>query len=187
MTGPQQRCRPAPAGRGRGRGGRQIVLLVAAAVLVSVVATGCAGPDETGTVGQRVTSWVQSTGVGSDIGTLEADDRRIRAVVADRVGTAAVRTDCAVLTTDAESANNDLPTPDNAMTQDLSRAYTLDGEAGDNCYAAGASNAALMAKSVGQRNQADALFGAVVARVRRLSGLSVSTTTTTQAGGRGLF
>jgi len=134
-----------------------------------------------------VTSWVQSTGVGSDIGTLEADDRRIRAVVADRVGTAAIRTDCAVLTTDAESANNDLPTPDNEMTQDLSQAYTLDGEAGDNCYSAGASNASLMAKSVRQRTQADALFEQVLARVRLLSGLSVSTTTTTQGSGGGLF
>ena len=170
---------------------RDRLFVLVAVVLVGVAAlvlTGCAGPDETGTTSQRVNAWVEGSALGSDVATLIADGSRVGAVLsAHSGGTGAVHTDCAVLTTDAEAANTDLPAPDPTLTTELSDAYTLEYNAGDNCYAAGTTNRSLLDKSATQRARAKALLLQALARVDLLTGHPVSTTTTTNPDAGGIF
>jgi hypothetical protein len=155
--------------------------------LVLVLAAGCAGQDEQGTPAQRMTAWVQGTGAGSAMGTVLGDADRIEKVLALDRGVGAVHTDCGVLLTDAEEANSALPTPDGRTTRDLSDAYALEGEAANDCYNAGTTNQPLLDRSAQERAQAASLITSALARIRQITGTTVSTSTTTQPGGGGMF
>ncbi|HMD47436.1 MAG TPA: hypothetical protein VKG43_14830 [Acidimicrobiales bacterium] len=157
-----------------------VALLTASALLA-----GCAGQEQSGTPAQRVSTWVTGTGFGATIGTLHGDAQRVDEAVRMSLGTAAVHTVCALLTTDSQSANNDLPTPDDQLTQKLASAYSLEYDAGNDCFTAGAANRSLLARSARERRRAEALLDQALARVTAVSGLVVSTTTTTAPGGGG--
>jgi hypothetical protein len=150
-------------------------------VAVGVVAFVASGSEVNGgTPGQRLADWAAATGLGQSVGTLHDDGVDLQKVLADHRGTGAVHTVCGVLSTDAESANSSLPSPDTTVTQLLAKAYSLEFDAGNDCYKAGATDQTLLAKSASERTEAATLFREVLARVRSVTGRTVSTTTTTQ-------
>jgi len=143
---------------------------VAVAILVGLTSAGCAGLEASGSLSQQVTTWEQGTSFGSTVGTLQADDARVTTVVDEHRGTGALHADCGVLTTDAEAANSNLPTPDQQLTDELTKAYTLEYNAGVDCYQAGATNRRLLAQSLRERVQARASLAAALSRVRDITG-----------------
>jgi len=164
-------------------------MVVAGAGVVAVgvgafVAYGSLGP--TGTARQQLTGWVQASQFGQTVGTLEGDAARVTLAVAGGEDTGTIHTDCGVLLTDAQSANGDLPTPNRQLTLTLSDAYTLEYEAGNNCYSGGATGRSLLAKSAGQRSDAHADLVRAVGLVEQVLGRRVATTTT-EPGGGGIF
>jgi hypothetical protein len=161
-----------------------VVALVAFAV-VGFVAYGSGSPG--GTPRQQVSGWVRSTGFGAVVGTLGADNARVARVIAQHRGTGAIHTDCAVLLQDAQAANANLPAPDSVLTNQLAAAYGAEGDAANDCYSAGATNAALLGRSAGERVRAQALLAAALDRVRVLTGVTPPTTTTVPSGAGGIF
>jgi hypothetical protein len=136
------------------------------------------GHGESGTPAQRLRSWVTSTNLGQDIGTLEGDGDGVRRALAARKGIRAVHTVCAAMATDAQTYNDDLPSPDTTVTQLLARAYGLEYDAAESCYRAPSTGARLLTISSDDRTKAAVLFGEVLRRVRSFTGMTVPTTTT---------
>jgi len=149
------------------------------------VAYGALGP--TGTPRQQLRTWVEASQFGQTVGTLEGDAARVTTAVAEHKDPRTIHTICGVLLTDAQSANGDLPTPDKALTLVLSRAYTLDYEAGNDCYSGATAGTKLLNKSAEERIKAHASLVSALGLVDGVLGHSVPTTTTTQPGGGGVF
>jgi len=170
---------------------RKVWIAVAAAVLVAVaviafVATG--GRHDDGTPAEQLSSWVTGTGLGQDLGALRQDGKDVNEVLSHHRGTGAMHTVCSVLSVTAESAHSNLPTPDTKTTQLLARAYTLEYEAGNDCYDAGVTGTALLKRSAEDRAEAQHIVEEALARVEAVTGATVSTTTTTQpTAGTGIF
>jgi hypothetical protein len=158
---------------------------VLAVAVGAFVAYGALGP--TGTPSQRLTTWVEASQFGQTVGTLEGDAARVTTAVAEHKDVGTIHTICGVLLTDAQSANGDLPTPDSSLTVTLSHAYTLDYEAGNNCYAGGTTGTKLLAKSASERAEAHAYLVVALGVVDAELGHRVPTTTTTEPGGGGIF
>lgn len=156
-------------------------LVVAGALLLSA----CAGAGLSGTPSQRVTSWLSASDNGASIGAVTDDIHAVDAGLAQHQPAGAIRTLCAVLTTDAQSGNSVLPTPDTQLTNDLSDAYNDAYAAGNDCYSGAGGNAALLAKSATLRRETLAELQAAVARVTAITGAVPSTTTTTLPPGTG--
>jgi len=150
---------------------------VAAVGVVAFVAYGGVGSG--GTPRQQLKNWVDNTGLGQSIGTLQDDGAHVSEVLSRHRGTSALHTICGVLTTDAEAANSHLPSPDTQLTELLAKAYALEYDAGSNCYAAGVGGTKLLAKSAAERSEAERLFREALDRVRSVTAQTVATTTTT--------
>ena len=80
-----------------------------------------------------------------------------------------------------------LPSPDPEVTDLLTKAYGLEGTAGNECFDAGATNTKLLAESERNGIKAEALYNQVLQRIRQIDGRSVSTTTTTDNSIGGIF
>jgi hypothetical protein len=157
-----------------------LALTTAAAVTL----TSCAGEDQMGSPAHRMSVWVSGTNLGEDIGTLVADNARIAKVVPN--GTGAVHAACGSLVTDAEMANTELPSPDPDVTDLLTRAYGLEGTVGNQCYDAGSTNKALLAKSARNAIKAEALYNEALQRIGAIDGkVPVTTTTAGNSGTTG--
>jgi hypothetical protein len=161
------------------------VLVVAGTMLLPLGLMSCAGQDQRGSPAHRLSVWVGGTGLGGDIGALVADNQRVPKDVPN--GTGAVHAACGTLEIDAQMANGELPSPDNQVTDLLSKAYGLEGTAGTECYNAGATNSKLLAQSERNAVKADALYQQVLARIRAVDGQAVATTTTTDNNPGGIF
>ncbi|MHB8496527.1 MAG: hypothetical protein ACYDES_00770 [Acidimicrobiales bacterium] len=153
------------------------LVLLAAVVLAATALTSCAGPDETGSVSSRVSSWLSGTG-GAAIGTLGLDARNIDLAVARHDPPSELRTVCALITNDAESAIGNLPSPDSRLTEELDSAYQDAAAAGDSCYNGAGGNRALLDRSAAERSKLAPLLEAAVARIETLTGHVPSTSTT---------
>jgi hypothetical protein len=131
--------------------------------------------------------WVNGTSFGEDIGTLVADNARIAKVVPNGAG--AVHAACGTLVTDAEMANTELPSPDPDVTDLLSKAYGLEGTAGNECYDSGSTNKQLLAESARNAIKAEALYNEALQRIRVIDGKVPATTTTAGNSGNtgGIF
>jgi hypothetical protein len=151
--------------------------VVVAAGIVAFVSYGHGG--SSGTAAQQLQSWVSSTQLGQDIGTLQDDGMNVARALHDHKDATAVRTICAAMANDAQTFNEQLPSPDSSITQLLARAYGLDYDAAEACYKAGTANRSLLAQASGDRAKASGLFVRVLDRVGSVTGHSVSTTTTT--------
>ena len=164
--------------------------MVAAGVGVLAVGVGAflayGGLGPTGTPRHQMTVWVQASQFGQTVGTLEGDAARVTTAVAHHEDLGVIHTICGVLLTDAQSANGDLPTPNSQLTDTLSRAYTLDYEAGNDCYAGGTTGTALLEKSATERSRAHTQLARALALVEQVVGRTVPTTTT-EPGGSGIF
>lgn len=170
---------------------RRVWIAVAAAAIVAVavvafVAYGGLGPG--GTPSQQLTAWAHDTGLSQDLGALHHDSLDVEKVLADHRGTRTLRTVCGVLSVTAEAAHDSLPSPDTRTTQLLARAYTLDYEAGNDCYAAGVTGTRLLRRSARERAAAQRDVTEALARIHEVAGVTVATTTTTQpTAGTSLF
>jgi hypothetical protein len=142
-----------------GRGALVLVLaLVAGLALVA-----CGGPYPGKTLGEQVQSWARMNGLSGTLDTLGGDARRI-AEVEGRHDPTVLRTDCDVLVNDALGANQNLPTPDDRLTQILSAAYSAASAAGRNCLTGAGGDHALLARSAAEL--ATASSGYVKAQAR---------------------
>ena len=153
------------------------VLGGAAVVAIGVVAFLAYGISGTGGTapGAKLSAWVHRTNLGQQVGALQGDDRKVAGVLARHGDQASVRSACGALVTDAQSANDNLPTPDTRASQLLARYYTAQYNAGQACYRS--------APWAGYRARADRLVRQVLARIRVVTGAVVPTTTTTVPGG----
>ena len=138
-----------------------------------------------GSPAHRMSVWVSGTSLGADIGTLIADNARIPKDVPN--GTGAVHAACATLLNDAEMANTSLPSPDPEVTDLLTKAYGLEGTAGNECFDAGSTNTKELAQSARHTIKAEALYNQALQRIRQIDGRPVSTTTTTDNSSGGIF
>lgn len=175
----RHRRRPAPGSRSR----RRVTAALASMGATAVLLTACASPQESGAPSSRVTSWLTSSSGGSSIGTLSADSRNVGYALARGNTPAAVRTVCAVLTDDAQTAIGNLPSPDPVLTQALDRAYEDAAAAGSDCYDGAGVSAARMARSARERTALPALLDAAMARIVAVTGHTPSTSTTAPAPG----
>ena len=148
-------------------------------VAIGVVAFVSLGDGATGTPTQRLQSWVSSTRLGQDIGTLEGDGASVRKALSAHAGMTALHTVCAAMANAAQTYNDDLPSPDTTVTQLLARAYGLEYDAAESCYRAPAPGSRLLTVSAGDRARAVGLFEQALHRVRMLTGRTLTTTTTT--------
>lgn len=151
-------------------------LVIVAIGVVAFVSLGASSP---GTARQRVQSWVSSTNLGQDVGSLEGDGASVRKALSAHAGISSVHTVCAAMATDAETYNENLPSPDTQLTQLLARAYGLEYDAAESCYRAPAVGSRLLRVSASDRARAEVVFGRALRRVRALTGRSLPTTTTT--------
>jgi hypothetical protein len=162
----------------------KVWLSIAAVVVVAigVVAFVSYGHGTSGTRAQRVESWIASTHLGQDIGTLEGDSAHVREALAARRGAravAAAHTVCAAMADDAQTFNDSLPAPDTTLTQWLAKAYSLEYDAAEACYRAPSVGSPLLATAARDSRHATALFDEVVRRVRSITNRTLPTTTTT--------
>jgi hypothetical protein len=151
-------------------------------VAVGVVAFVSLGRGVSGSPAQRLSSWVGSTNLGQDIGTLEGDAAAVHRALDAGKGIVAAHTVCAAMATSAQTFNDDLPSPDTSVTQLLAHAYGLEYDAAEACYRAPSAGAKLFDAFARRSARAAALFGDVLRRVRLLTGATVPTTTTTVLG-----
>jgi hypothetical protein len=148
-------------------------------VAVGVVAFVSLGRGVSGTPARQLRSWVSSTNLGQDIGTLEGDGAAVRRALTAGKGIDGVHTVCAAMATSVQTFNDDLPSPDTTVTQLLARAYGLEYDAAEACYRAPSTSGRLLTVSGHDRARAATLFAEVLHRVRSVTGSTVSTTTTT--------
>jgi hypothetical protein len=151
---------------------------VVAAALVggSVALAGCT-LDQVGPPAAQVTNWMSSSADGAAIGQVEVDSRNIDLALARHDSPATIRTVCALLTTDAQTAIGNLPSPDTTLTDDLNTAFEAAATAGNNCYN-GASGGALLRRSAAERRRIAPLLAVAVDRVATITGHTPSTSTT---------
>jgi hypothetical protein len=162
---------------------RLLVAALAVSLAAAMTLTSCAGEDQEGSPAHRMSVWVSGTSFGADIGTLMADNARIPKVAPN--GSGALHAACGTLVTDAEMANTELPSPDPDVTDLLTKAYGLEGTAGNECYDA-ASNKQLLAEAERNAIKAEALYNEVLQRIRTIDGaVPVTTTTAGNSGNTG--
>jgi hypothetical protein len=155
--------------------------------LVVVVAgggilAGCAGPEESGPPAARVTAWMSGAGGGAAVGALEVDSRNIGYALSQHQAPAAIKTACALLTNDAETAIGNLPTPDTQLTDQLNTAYEDAAAAGDACFQGASGQASLLRKSASERAKIGPLLAVAVDRIAAITGHTPSTSTTEADG-----
>jgi hypothetical protein len=164
-----------------------VATLVLSTGVSALALTSCAGEDQLGSPAHRMSVWVDGTSLGSDIGTLVADNARIPKVVPN--GSGALHAACSTMLNDAEAANTELPSPDSEVTDLLTQAYGLEGTAANDCYNSGGTNTKLLTQSQHDSIKAEALYNQVFQRIRAIDGQVPSTTTTVGNSGNsgGIF
>jgi len=155
---------------------------MAVVIAGSLALVGCAGQEQSGTPSARVSTWVSGAAGGAAIGTLEADSANIDQALAHHDAPAAIKTVCALLTNDAETAIGNLPTPDGQLTNDLNDAYQKGAAAGDDCYGGASGNASLLKRSAEERAALLPLLTTALDRIASVTGRTPSTSTTQPDG-----
>jgi hypothetical protein len=150
----------------------------------SLAVTGCT-LDESGPPAKQVSAWLTTSGGGSAIGQVELDSRNIDLAVSHRAAASALRTVCALLTTDAQTAIGNLPTPDTQLTDDLNNAYEDAASAGNDCYNGSDGNRPLLRRSATERTRLVPMLATAVNRLTSLTGHPPSTSTTLASGDDG--
>jgi hypothetical protein len=178
-TGPDRH--PGVTGR-RPRPGRGTAL-AALAVVGCLGLAGCAGQEQSGSPAHQVATWVAGAGAGSSIGSVDADLRNVDVILQRHDPAGEVRSVCAILASDAANGNGNLPSPDQTLSLDLSKAYATAYDAGNDCYDGAGGNARQLAESATLRARAEAQMATAVARITSVTGKSPSTTTTTAPPG----
>lgn len=152
-------------------------------VLASVIAVGSlmiAGCtlDPSGSPASQLNGWMTSSGGGSAIGQVEVDSANIDLALARHDPPSAIKTVCALLTTDAQTAIGNLPTPDTTLTDDLNNANEDAAAAGNDCYNGSAGVASLLGRSAKERAKIVPMLDTAVALIDAITGHVPSTSTT---------
>lgn len=151
-------------------GSRSYTLPALTVLLISVLALGACSDPGTST-GQRVTSWVSSTGLNTEIAQIRTDAANVAKV--EKVGSpGAIRTNCAVLDLDTEGANQNLPSPDQQLTTDLSDAYGAEIQAAQDCYHGAGKSKTLIDRGQIAQMAADSDLNTALQLVAQLTGKS---------------
>lgn len=108
------------------------VLALCVVVVAGAVLAACGSPAP---LAAQVRTWAASAGFASSTSELDGDLGRLVHLPQDSPG--ARRTACDVLVTDSLTANEQLPTPDDQLTNLLSKAYGAAATAGRDCFAGG--------------------------------------------------
>ena len=156
-----------------------------AALIAAVLLSGCAGQEQSGTPAARVTTWVQGSGGGTAIGTVELDSRNVDQALAHHDPPASIRSVCALLTDDAETAIGNLPTPDTMLTGALNAAFEDAAAAGDDCYQGAGGDSRLLGHSASERARLVPLLQVAVERITAVTGHTPTTDTTAPQSGSG--
>ena len=158
------------------RPARRAFVLVAAGALGVWALAGCVSQSANPAV--RVSNWVSKVSGGAAIGTLEVDSANVDQAVNHHEAASAIKTVCALLTNDAETAIGNLPAPDDELTTDLNNAYEKAAAAGDDCYDGAGGNAKLLRRSAAERAALLPLLATAVDRIEAITGHTPSTSTT---------
>jgi len=102
------------------------------------------------TLSEQLTSWATTTGLAAAVTTLQGDIRRID-TLGNNGRAPSLKADCDVLVTDALTASQNLPTPDQTLTGLLSTAYSVAGDAGHDCLSGAGDGTRLLARSATER------------------------------------
>ena len=145
------------------------------------------GLASSGSPKQRMVAWVKASGLGASTGTLQTDDSNVTLVVKDHDGIGTVHEICGVLSVDSLSANQELPSPNPTVTNDLTNAYQLEYQAANDCYNGGVTGTALLNRSARERREARVSLSNALTLVNRIIGSTVSTTTTTSPDSGSIF
>lgn len=151
--------------------------MVAASLVVvgALLLGGCA---QSGPPATLLNGWMSTSGGGAAIGQVEVDSRNIDQALSNHDPAAAIRTVCALLTTDAQTAIGNLPTPDTTLTDDLNNAYEDAATAGNDCYNGSAGTGSLLRQSAAARAKLVPMLDTAVARIDTITGHTPSTSTT---------
>ena len=150
-------------------------------LVAGMLFTGCSGQDGQGSPQSQMNAWVNGTGFGPTLGTLENDVKRSTQTLTTGGTINEAHTVCAVLLLDVQRANGNLPTPDELSTQLLSDAYASLGKAAHDCYSA-VGNPTKMASYSRNKNQGLSLLSQAQAKISSVLGASFSTSTTIDNG-----
>jgi hypothetical protein len=157
---------------------------VAAAVAIgSMGLAACSAQEQSGTPAHQVTAWVNGAGAGGSIGTVEVDIKNVDLAFHQNDPPGEIRSVCGLLVDDAGTANGNLPTPDQQLSDDLSAAYATAYDAGTDCYNGANGNQKLLATSATLRSKAQTQMNTAIARITAVTGKVPSTTTTTTPAG----
>ncbi|MGH9096927.1 MAG: hypothetical protein ACRDWB_05840 [Acidimicrobiales bacterium] len=153
--------------------------VVAAAVVIgSMALAGCAAQEQSGTPAHRLTAWVNGAGAGGSIGTVEVDIKNVNLAFHQHDPAGEIRSVCGLLVDDAGTANGNLPTPDQQLSDDLSAAYATAYDAGTDCYNGANGDQKLLATSASLRTRAQTQMNTALDRITAVTGKAPSTTTT---------
>jgi hypothetical protein len=156
-------------------------LLLSVLLAGSAAVAGCAGQEQSGPPAARVATWVSGAGGGASIGTLRVDSANVSQALARHDPPAAIKTVCALLTTDAETAVGNLPTPDTVLTDELNTAYQEAAAAGDDCYGGAGGAHSLLVRSARERAGLVTALMTALNRITAVTGHAPSTSTTLPA------
>jgi hypothetical protein len=100
---------------------------------LGLVLAACGTSFSGSTLAQQVSNWASSSSptLSASMSAIQGDIRRIDAVPSDPPKPSPA--DCDLLVTDALNANENLPSPDQTLTDLLSKAYTDAGDGGHDC------------------------------------------------------
>jgi len=153
--------------------------LVLASVIVvgSLMFAGCT-LDPSGPPASQMNGWLTTSGGGSAIGQVEVDSANIDLALTRHDPSAAIKTVCALLTTDAQTAIGNLPSPDTTVTDDLNNAYEDAAAAGNDCYDGSAGVASLLGRSAKERAKIAPMLDTALTLIHAITGHVPSTSTT---------
>ncbi len=149
----------------------------------SMALAACAAQEQSGTPAEQVSSWVNGAGAGASIGTVEVDIKNVDLAFRQHDPAGEIRSVCGLLVDDSGTANGNLPTPDQQLSNDLSAAYATAYDAGTDCYNGANGDQKLLATSATLRVKAQSQMNTSVARITAVTGKVPSTTTTTTPAG----
>ncbi len=152
------------------------VVTTAWVLMGCMVLAGCT-LDQVGPPATQVDNWMKTSADGAAIGQVEVDSQNVDLALSHHDAPSEIKTVCALLTTDAQTAIGNLPSPDTTLTDDLNTAYEDAAAAGSDCYT-GASGGTLLRRSAAERQKLVPLLTVAIDRVDAITGHAPSTSTT---------
>jgi len=159
-----------------------LVLVVVSIVVLGSSLAGCT-LDESGPPAAQLSAWMANADGGAAVGQVEVDTRNIDLAVSRHNSPSALRTVCALLTNDAQTAIGSLPTPDTQLTDELNAAYEEAAAAGNDCYQGSNGNHTLLRRSASERAKLFPMLTTAVHRIESITGHTPSTSTTAPSVG----